>query len=67
MLLCTIREEMPTKRLLECILSARDGKVFSASHLKFNQIVELSCWWARGHSISNVVHETSHSSRTIMD
>ena len=49
------------------MLSLRDGSFFSGSHLTLGDIVELTYLWCKGTTISNTVHETGHSSRTIVD
>ena len=48
-------------------LSMRDGSFFSGSHLSLNEIVELTYWWARGSTITTAIHETGHSSKTVVD
>ncbi len=45
----------------------RDGSFFKGSHLKLNEILELSYWWANGASVTRAMHETGHSSRTVVD
>ncbi len=32
-----------------------------------NEILELSYWWANGASVTRAMHETGHSSRTMVD
>ena len=44
-----------------------DGSVFTGSHFKVQEIVEINYWWARGMTVTNVAHETGHSSKTVVD
>ncbi len=55
------------KRGCLSIISMRDGSFFKGSHLKLNEILELSYWWANGASVTRAMHETGHSSRTVVD
>ena len=56
-----------TRKGCQSVLSIRDGTFFSGSHLKLNEIVEISYWWARGMNVTNVMHKTGHTTQTIVD
>ena len=56
-----------TKKGCQSVLSMRKGSFFAGSHLKVQEIVEISYWWARGMTVANVVHETGHSVKTVVD
>ncbi len=45
----------------QSVISMRDGSFFSGSHLKLNEIVEVSYLWACEDSVSMAVQQTGHS------
>ena len=51
----------------KCFVYERRLFFFAGSHLKVQEIVEIHYWWARGMTVANVVHETGHSVKTVVD
>ncbi len=44
----------------QSVISMRDGSFFSGSHLKLNEIVEVSYWWACEASVFNTFCGSNH-------
>ncbi len=44
----------------QSVISMRDGSFFSGSHLKLNEIVEVSYWWACEASVFNKFCGSNH-------
>ncbi len=59
--------EMPQVWMPICNFHERWEFFFSGSHLKLNEIVEVSYWWACEASVSMAVQQTGHSTKTIVD
>lgn len=55
------------KKGCQSVYSMRNDSFFTGSHLKVQEIVELSYWWARGTTVANTIHETGHSPNTVVD
>ena len=51
----------------QAVLSFRDGSFFAGSHLKVDDILAITYWWARGVPVSVTLHETGHSPNTVVD
>ena len=51
----------------QAVSSVRSDSFFAGSHLKLDEILAITYWWARGSTVSRAMHETGHSSRTIVD
>ncbi len=58
--------EMPQVWMPICNFYER-WEFFSGSHLKLNEIVEVSYWWACEASVYMAVQQTGHSTKTIVD
>ena len=39
----------------------------SGNHLKLNEILSITYWWSRKTTVNTVIHETGHSSKSIVD
>ena len=51
----------------QAVVSIGDDSFFSGSHLKLNEILSITYWWSRKTTVNTVIHETGHSSKSIVD
>ncbi len=51
----------------QAVHSLREGSFYAGSHLKVDDILAVTYWWATGQPVGNAMRETSHSSNSIMD
>ncbi len=55
-----IAGDAPSLDGCQSVISMRDGSFFSGSHLKLNEIVEVSYWWACEASVFNKFCGSNH-------
>ncbi len=51
----------------QAVHSFREGSFYAGSHLKVDDILAVTYWWATGQPVGNAMRETGHSSNTIVD